>query len=280
MRKFLFLVLLAFLWSDLALAEKSCKNKMDVKRELDPPIVLFSFKSSCEHNFYVKTFNVKTSDGRTIKEEKVNFRVKPFGVRTFSLYVGDINTDVIDTAGYTYSLSPPKKTSSSNNFKQNKKKEPIFLKPDNYGYPNKAWGPIALIFLIVLFIAIFHKQIFSSLFKKTKLKKTKLKKGNNIFNDVWVGKLPLSRVFWIYFVLINIAVSFTVTLISYAVGIWIIVLIAVYNIWSGVGVWNSATNYKIEKLNSRKPYGYATAAKIYLIFNFIVLLSQFGLAIR
>ena len=69
MRKFLFLVLFAFLWSDLALAEKSCKNKMDVKRELDPPIVLFSFKSSCEHNFYVKTFNVKTSDGRIIKEE-------------------------------------------------------------------------------------------------------------------------------------------------------------------------------------------------------------------
>ena len=280
MKKIFFLTLFIIFWSNLVLAESACTGKIDADRKIEGKYVVYDFKSTCVLDVYIKSLNVKTSDSILIKEERVNIHIIPFGIKNARFYVGDINLDVVKFAGFTYSSIPPKKTSSPNTLNQTKKKEPKILKPDKYGYPNEAWGPIALIFLIVLFIAIFHKQIFSSLFKKTKIKKTKIKKENNIFNDVWVGKLPLSKVFWIYFVLINIAFTFIVTLISYAVGIWIIVFIAMYNIWSGVGVWNSATNYKIEKLNSRKPYGYATAAKIYIVFNFVVLLSQFGLAIR
>ena len=280
MKKIFFLILIAFLWNNLALAEKSCEGKLKNSPEIVDDFMVFNFRSSCEHDIYIKFLNVKTKDRKIIYEEKVDLHIIPYGIKRHSIYIGNLNKEVIKKAGYKWSLTPPQKTSSPKTFNQNKNKSPKVLKPDNYGYPNEAWGPIALIFIIVLFVGIFHKQIFSSLFKKTKIKKTKLKIGNDIFSDIWDGRLPLSKVFWIYFVLINIAFSFVVTLISYAVGMWIIVFIAIYNIWSGVGVWKSATNYKIEKLNSKKPYGYATAAQIYLIFNVVVLLSQLGLAIR
>lgn len=276
MKKIFFLILIAFFWNNLALAEKSCEGKLKNSPEIVDDFIVFNFRSSCEHDIYIKFLNVKTKDKKIIYEEKVDLHIIPYGIKRHSIYIGNLNKEVIKRTGYKYSLTPPQKTSSSNNYKQNKKTS----SPSKKSETGVSWGLVTIIIIILLFVAIYNKQIFSGLIKESKTKKSKGGMESNLINSVWVGKLPLSKVFWMYFVLINIAFSFLITLISYSIGMWVIVFIAIYNIWSGVGVWNSATNYQVEKLNSKKPYGYATAAKIYIVFNFVVLLSQFGLAIR
>ena len=103
-------------------------------------------------------------------------------------------------------------------------------------------------------------------------------KIDNIFSDVWEGKLTLAKTFWTYFVLLNFVITFIVGFVSAAMGVgrWIIIIPLVYNVWAAVGVWNSATKYKNQKIKQRRSYGYATAAQVYIIFNIIVGLSQLG----
>ena len=53
-------------------------------------------------------------------------------------------------------------------------------------------------------------------------------------------------------------------------------LAAIYIFWSNIGLWNSSNKYRDQKLSKKQTYGWATAAKVYVVFNFITTISQAG----
>ena len=46
------------------------------------------------------------------------------------------------------------------------------------------------------------------------------------------------------------------------------------NIWAGVGTWNSSTNYQLQKIKAKQPYGWAYAAKVLIVLNFLTIAGQ------
>ena len=46
------------------------------------------------------------------------------------------------------------------------------------------------------------------------------------------------------------------------------------NIWAGVGTWNSSTNYQLQKIKAKQPYGWAYGAKIVIVLNFLTMAGQ------
>ena len=73
-------------------------------------------------------------------------------------------------------------------------------------------------------------------------------------------------------IIVGVLIGFVGAMISQL----IYLLGVVYTIWSCVGLWRSSTNYKLVKIRAKQSYGWATAAKVYAVFNIITWLSQLG----
>ena len=115
----------------------------------------------------------------------------------------------------------------------------------------------------------------------------KFSNKENVIARVWKGDETLSRTFWIYLVLcgsiLGGLVGFFGALMQDIYNLNpapLYILLAAYGVWSGVGLWNSSTNYKIAKLKNKQSYGWATAAKVYAVFNILVWVSQLGFIMR
>jgi hypothetical protein len=100
----------------------------------------------------------------------------------------------------------------------------------------------------------------------------------NFISKVWSGRETLPLTFWLCFIVINgiISVGSGYLAESNDNNIFLLAAIAA-NIWAGVGVWNSSTNYQAAKLKLKQSYGWAYAAKVAVVLNFIIIISQAGL---
>ena len=97
----------------------------------------------------------------------------------------------------------------------------------------------------------------------------------NFISKVWSGRETLPITFWLCFIVINGIISFGSGYLSESNDNNIFLLAAIAaNIWAGVGVWNSSTNYQLQKIKAKQPHGWAYAAKIAIVLNFLLLTSQ------
>ena len=110
-------------------------------------------------------------------------------------------------------------------------------------------------------------------------KPNNLIKGN-ILEIVWEGKETMSKTFWLYCILATLVVSFISGLLLASLGAMIFIAPVIMIIWSNTGLWRSSEIYKNEKLNNKQTYGWATAAKTYVVINYITTLSQIGLSLN
>jgi len=100
---------------------------------------------------------------------------------------------------------------------------------------------------------------------------------SNSFDNFIAGRMPLAKMFWLYFVFIGIILSvISGYFFSLDYPIVLIVPVAYYALIS-VALWNCATLYANEKLAQRQSYGWAIGVKIVVVLNIIVTLSQIGL---
>ena len=100
----------------------------------------------------------------------------------------------------------------------------------------------------------------------------------NFISKVWSGRETLPTTFWLCFFAINGIISFGAGYLAVSNDNNIFTLAAVAsNIWAGVGVWNSSTNYQLKKIKEKQPHGWAYAAKVAVVLNFIIIISQAGL---
>ena len=99
----------------------------------------------------------------------------------------------------------------------------------------------------------------------------------NIVEKIWWGNETLSNTFWMYCILTQLVVGLISGLLFKVVGPIIIVIPAAVIIWTNTGLWRSSEKYKKLKIKSNEPYGWATAAKVYVVLTYIYCLSQLGL---
>ena len=90
----------------------------------------------------------------------------------------------------------------------------------------------------------------------------------------------MSKTFWLYCILATVIVSFISGLLLATMGAIIFIAPVVMIIWSNTGLWRSSEIYKNQKLNNKQSYGWATAAKVYVVLNYITTLSQIGLSLN
>ena len=195
-----------------------------------------------------------TSSATADRIYKVNAYVKPYsGKRT--LITSNLPTDD-EFCFYAYA-SFNESTSSTSTFKKKKKKESGF----------KWW----YLFFIPVGLAI-----IGAIFGENKQgSKSKIASGENFIVDVWEGKKSLGESFWLYFVVINGVISFGSGYFAEINdnNIFLVAALA-SNIWAGVGTWNSSTNYQLTKIKKKKPHGWAYAAKVVIVLNFLSLGGQ------
>ena len=74
-------------------------------------------------------------------------------------------------------------------------------------------------------------------------------------------------------------VSFISGSIFVAVGPIILLIPGLVIIWTNTGLWRCSEKYKTSQLKRNQSYGWATAAKVYVVLNYLTTLSQIGLNI-
>jgi hypothetical protein len=104
---------------------------------------------------------------------------------------------------------------------------------------------------------------------------TNLVDSGNLIEDVWEGRKPLGESFWLYYFILNGIISFGAGFLAEMNDNNIFLIAAlISNIWAGVGTWNSSTNYQIQKIKTKQPYGWAYGAKILIVLNFLTIGGQ------
>lgn len=93
-------------------------------------------------------------------------------------------------------------------------------------------------------------------------------------NKFLSGQETLATAFWLYSFSGSLVVGFIVGLFSVLVGIWVIIFLICYLIFSIIGLWKCADTYTNEMQRKRKSYGWAIAAKVYVIINALIVPAQ------
>ena len=106
---------------------------------------------------------------------------------------------------------------------------------------------------------------------------TQSKVQQNIIEKIWWGNETLGTIFWMYCILTVAVVSFVSGFASGFVGVIIFVIPVLVIIWTNTGLWRCSEKYKSSQLKRNQSYGWATAAKVYVVLNYITMLSQLGL---
>lgn len=107
-------------------------------------------------------------------------------------------------------------------------------------------------------------------FKKTRSGSYNFFTGNRFLS----GQETLATAFWLYSFSGSLVVGFIVGLFSVLVGIWAIIFLICYLIFSIIGLWKCADTYTNEMQRKRKSYGWAIAAKVYVIINALIVPIQ------
>ena len=225
----------------------------------------FEFTSSSEKPVNISKIIIKTKDKLTVLEQNVSVNLKPFGLGSSSVYIGDRNKDAIQIGNYRCSFGSKSKTVST--FKKTKNKSDGWFR----------WWYILVGVGIIGFLGYVAEGSPKS--NKTRSVSSRTSK-ENIIEIVWEGKETMSKTFWLYCILATVIVSFISGLLLASLGAMIFIAPVVMIIWSNTGLWRSSEIYKNQKLNNKQSYGWATAAKVYVVLNYITTLSQIGLSLN
>ena len=232
----------------------------------------FKFKSTSSKTIKIYDWGLLSKSGDYMKKSVYPFYIKPYGVIYKDLNVSDLNLDV--SANYQYYCSfesKPKAQKQTYNFKKG-----------NW-FTNLDWWEYILITLVAL--GIIGKIIEANEGNSSKNKKKPVSKSetssksssnnDNLIEDVWKGRKPLGESFWLYYFVINGIISVGAGYLADANDNNIFLIAAlISNIWAGVGTWNSSTNYQLQKIKAKQPYGWAYGAKILIVLNFLTIGGQ------
>jgi hypothetical protein len=289
MKKFLTIIFLSFFFFSNLYA--NCSNEIDFNWSHDNYTANFEFKSRSNKTIYITKMTINTSDGGVMKTIKryqnkgggtslYAESISAYGAESFKTSIANLNTDLIASARWLCTYDLPEYKSKLDFSKFNKKKNKSWFK----------WWYILVGAFILGIIGYISEEMDKG--KKNKTKSNKIMKattgktsstlaeGENFIFDILEGKKPLGETFWLAFILVNIIVTFISGLLAENYdNNFLLIGAAASNIWAGVGTWNSATNYQLEKINKKQPYGWAYGAKILIVLNFIIFGGQLILLI-
>lgn len=263
---------------------KLCIDKLDFSWNTYklPNMATFEFKSSCDRATYITDLIIYTNDGKEMtRYNPPDGYIRPYGVKTIQFYIGDLNKDLIKTASYLNKMEKPKGTSKSSKSK----------KPSKGQRLSGTFAGLIVILAIVL-VSLFYFVKSTNIENKKSYEKNNLietkalknKKVNqsspNLIEVVWNGQETLSKTFWMYCILTVGIISFVSGLGNAFFGSIIYLIPLAVIIWSNTGLWRCSNIYQNQKLKSGQTYGWATAAKVYVVFNYITTLSQLGFILR
>lgn len=148
------------------------------------------------------------------------------------------------------------------------------------------WGYFLIAVLLITGIDAFgdlfksEKKYHENLQELNKQKKN-VEYSQSSFDDFIAGRMSLAKTFWLYGILIGFVLGF---LCGYFAEMyeqhWLYIFPFAYYAVVTVAVWNCATLYTKQKLENKQPYGWAIAAKIYMVFNALAVVGQIILVLN
>ncbi len=259
-----------------------CSDDIDLEAEFisNNKHVKFIIKNKSKNSIVITHYGIMTSDGTFIKKSANEVYLKPFGVERGLMFTGDINTDIVEKSGYgcRYGTKATSTNDKKNLNSGRKAGDPVYDSADpvallEFFRKPSSWILIFIAGGVFLFAINQNKQNQKS---KTKNINANIRSKENLIEKVWNGKETMSKVFWLYCMLSVGVTSLISGLFFVSLGVISYVLPGVIIVWSNTGLWRSSTIYQNHKLKSRQSYGWATAAKVYVVLNYITTLSQFG----
>ena len=277
MKKFLGIVVLSLLWCNVTFADCGLSKKVDVTAHWSGDsawrLEFFNHNSQAIVITEISYYSTKAgaSNGILYRTYKENIRVNGNSERSY-VHSTNMNYDMVKS----FATDCVKASSIGNS---------DYLKPfqKKSWFADFKWWEYVLIALVVLGIigAISDANEKSSgKSKKKPISKATTSSKNspdneNLIEDVWEGRKPLGESFWLYYFLVNGVISVGAGYLADANDNNIFLIAAlISNVWAGVGTWNSSTNYQLQKIKDKQPYGFAYAAKIMIVLNFITIIGQ------
>ena len=254
--------------------KESCFDKIDFSWSIPKNDVFgkFDFTSRSEKSINIHKITIKTKDKQVVLEEEVSLNLKPFGIGSTQVFVGDRNKAVLILANFRCNFG----------FKNQK-----VLKIEESNEKNDGWFRWWYIFIALGAFAILEK-IITHINKIPETNKNrsvvgKTSKHNELKKDGFIlgfvrGNVDLAKTFWLYFVLANVVLNVLGLVIDsplYDANIKLlyIILTVIWNVLAVIGVFNSADVYKAEKIKINESYVWATVAKVATI---LLILSAIG----
>lgn len=258
--------------------KESCFDKIDFSWSIPKNDVFgkFDFTSRSEKSINIHKITIKTKDKQVVLEEEVSLNLKPFGIGSTQVFVGDRNKAVLNLANYRCSFG----------YKNQK-----VLKLEESNQKNDGWFRWWYIFVALGAFAILER-IITHINKIPETNKNrsvvgKTSKHNELKKDGFIlgfvrGDVDLAKTFWLYFVLANVVLNVLGLVIDsplYDANIKLlyIILTVIWNVLAVIGVFNSADIYKAKKIKAGEPYGWATTAKVVTV---ILILSAIGNSLK
>tara|TARA_B100000902_G_C27162456_1_gene839454 strand:- start:10 stop:882 length:873 start_codon:yes stop_codon:yes gene_type:complete len=287
MKKLLGIVVLSLLWCNFSIADDNpCSFTWQANKVKIWATFFVENKSTSSQVAKISSATIYTKDDQKMHTEIFDppIYVKPFSKKQFNVVNQELMWDLAAKASigcYPITLGMYEIESKPENQKTKRKAgDPVYNSADPVALFKLFRNPVAWIVIVAIvgvavFVTIINKRTI--IIKKKTVRKSS---SENIIEKVWSGNETMSKTFWLYCVVISAAVAVVFGTISALYGNWLFLIPSIYVVWANVGLWKSSNNYRDEKLKNRKPYGWATAAKVYVVLNFLTTLSQAGFILR
>ena len=270
MKKIFIILVLSFVIGKPSYANE-CGNDFDQswKYTSNNSYASWTFKNKSDKSIVITHIGLKSKDGRYMADEKTNINLKPFGVSYGNIYVGDLNLDVAGT-GFTRckygKVSSSNKSSSSSSNRSSSSSGSIW--------------PGVIIAMIIMFVFVALGSIGDKLrlsmapSYNPKMRKKINSQGPKLIEKVWHGNETLSKTFWLYCILIGLVVSLISGVLMGLIGNIFVIIPIIYFVWCSIGLWNSSNKYQNSRLKLNLPYGWAIAAKVWVVLNLFTVFGQ------
>ncbi len=297
MKRLLGVLILCFLISENTYAESKCTDDIEFNWSINPNgtqahdyrkgwvdgAIHFKFKNPTSRTIKIVYVSLKTEDREIMIEEKNHdLIIDPFTkFKSIAIKKGSLMTELAKIGSFKCVYVSAGTTSKSKKSKSNKSPTNNWVVPSSSDASIWLWVGLGIAFLIIIMMAASLDNQSSSKKKLKKVdKQTNISTGQNIIEKVWSGNETMAKTFWLYCILVSGVFSFIGGMLMPIIGIFVFIVPAIVIVWANIGLWNSSTNYKLVQLNKKQSYGWATAAKVFVVLNFITTLSQAGFLLR
>ena len=281
MKKFLSLFFAIFLWNNTAHSVDWSWSIGSISfADSSYPLTVTVYNDQST-TIKVKTISIKNSSGNVLRTYNLNRTIGPNEeieiIKRLPFSAGSKLEDEGKKASldidYNWAKTQSDRQKKFDDLRKKNKKEKSWFK----------WWYIPIALVIIGIISEGLKSSNNSGGTKTneKMKRitrkasSPLAEGENFIFDVFEGKKPLVQTFWFVFIILNFIISFISGLAAEGLdNNFFLIGAVVSNVWAGIGTWNSATNYQLEKIKKQEPYGWSYAAKILVVLNFISFAGQ------